>query len=260
MLFGLLLLGCGAPAPPAEAPPPAPSPVEPGRAVQCPAEPRALAASWVAPDGPGPFPTAVVLVGARPWNRWGDQPDAPWGHYRDIAQALVASGAAVLVFDKGGTGQTGGPPVDEPARVAEAHAAVACALAQPGADPARMTLLGHSQGSTVATLAAIQGAPIQGLVLLSPVVAVDPLAALPDGLSLTLVRGELDGVDADDKRLQVLGARGLQARHAVIPKSDHLLLDASRRVPDPADPATAVHPAALRVIADAVTSLARSDP
>jgi dienelactone hydrolase len=259
MLLGLLLMACDR-SEPAPTTPAAPTRVEPGSAVTCPAEPRPLAGSWLAPDGPGPFPTAVILVGARSWNRWGDQPDAPWGHYRDIAQALVSSGSAVLVFDKGGTGETGGATVDESARVKEAHAAVACALTQPGADPTRLALIGHSQGSTIATLAAVQGAPVQGLVLLSPVVDLAPLAALPDGLAVTLVRGSLDGADADDKRLQVLGARKLQARQAVIPSADHLLLDASIKVPSPSDPATAVHPAALRVITDAVTKLARSEP
>jgi len=258
MLLSLLWWACSGSEPVVE-PPVVPARVEPGTAVTCPAEPRPLAGSWLAPAGLGPFPTAVLLVGARNWNRWGDQPDAPWGHYRDIAQALVGAGAAVLVFDKGGTGETGGPTVDESARVKEAHAALSCALAQPGADPARLSLLGHSQGSTIATLAAVEGAPVQGLVLLSPVVDVAPLAALPDGLAVTLVRGSLDGADADDKRLQVLGARKLSARQAVIPSADHLLLDASVKVPSPTDPATAVHPAALRAITDAVTKLGRSE-
>ncbi len=257
MLTSLLLLtSCGAEP---SSSPPAAKPSGLGRELSCAAEPRPLAASWLAPAGPGPFPTAVLLVGARSWDRWGDQPDAAWGHYRDIAQGLVAGGAAVLLFDKGGTGATGGPTVDENARVKEAQAALACALAQPGADPERVSLVGHSQGSTVATLAAVAGAPIQGLVLLSPVVEVAPLAALPEGLSITLVRGQIDGADADDKRLKVLGARGLKARHEVIPNADHLLLDASSRVPSPSDPDTAVHPVALRAITRAVTAVARPE-
>lgn len=257
----LSLLGCGWLGASADPAPPEPAPLAaPGVEVRCPAEPRPLAATWWAPTGAGPFPTAVILVGARPWDRWGDTAEAPWGHYRDIALALVNSGAAVLAFDKGGTGATGGDAGDLVARGVETQAAVACALAQPGADPARVSLVGHSQGSTVAVHAAIRGAPVQGLVLLSPGVDVDALAALPEGLSLTLVRGALDGADADDKRLRVLEARRMKARHVVIPSADHLLLDASARVPKPTDPATAVHPAALRVIADAVTRLGRSEP
>ncbi len=232
---------------------------EPAADLTCPADPQDLAATWRTPTGPGPFPTAVVLVGARPWDRWGDLPDAPWSHYRAMAEALVAAGAAVLLFDKGGTGATGGALGTPTARVAEAHAALACALAQPGADPNRVSFVGHSQGSWVASTAAVQGAAVQGLVLLSPVVELDLLAALPDGLVVTLVRGALDGADADEKRLQVLGARKLKSRHAVVPSADHLLLDASRIVPEPGHPLSPVHPAALRVLADAVTSVGRSD-
>jgi dienelactone hydrolase len=264
MFLGLSMLACSAsaPSPSASSEPTsaAGSPREIGVEVVCPAEPRPLAATWLRPTGSGPFPTAVILVGARSWNRWGDQPDAPWGHYRDIALGLVKAGAAVLVYDKSGTGSTGGPTVALPARVAEAHSALACALTQPGADPERVVFLGHSQGSLVATLAAIQGAPVQGLVLLSPVVEVDALAALPDGLAMTLVRGEIEGAATDDKRLQMLVARGLPTRHVVIPNADHLLLDNSVRIPKPADPTTQVHPAALRAIADAVTSVGRSVP
>ncbi len=157
MLFTLAILACNTSTPPAPGEPrEAPmNPAAEGTDVWCPAEPRPLAGTWLAPKGDGPFPTALILVGARPWNRWGDAPDAPWGHYRDIAEALVAGGAAVLVFDKGGTGQTGGTTVNLSARVTEARAAVSCALAQPGADPQRFSLVGHSQGSVVATHATV---------------------------------------------------------------------------------------------------------
>ena len=66
--------------------------------------------------------------------------------------------------------------------------------------------------------------------------------------------------DADDGRLRVLSARGLRARHVVIPHADHLLLDASSRVPEAGHPDTAVHAMALRALTDAVVTTERSGP
>ncbi len=257
LLFSLLACTCAEP----PTAPAAPAPWTPGKEVPCELEGGTLAASWMAPTAQeGPFPTAVIAVGARPWNRWGDTPDAPWGHYRQMAVALVESGAAVLLFDKGGTGATGGLARDMAGRTEEVQAAAACALEQPGADPKRLVLVGHSQGSSAAVRATINGTPTEHLVLLSPVATEDELAALPPGVRLTLIRGELDGPDADDGRLRVLSARGLRARHVVIPHADHLLLDASSRVPEAGHPDTAVHAMALRALTDAVVTTERSGP
>ncbi len=260
-LFATLLLACTCAEPAPASPDVSTPPWTPGREVTCELDTGPLAASWMTPsEAQAPFPTAVIVVGARPWNRWGDTPDAPWGHYRDMALALVEAGAAVLLFDKGGTGQTGGPVKDMDGRIAEVGAAVTCALGQPGADPDRLALVGHSQGSSAVVRATIQGTPSSNLVLLSPVTTPDELAALPPGTHLTLIRGELDGPDTDDSRLRMLSARGLTARHVVVPAADHLLLDTSRGVPRPEDPKTAVHPVALRALTDAVTRTTRSTP
>jgi dienelactone hydrolase len=225
--------------------------------LPCPAPDRPLGATlWLPATGAGPFPTAIVLVGAQPWNRDGDLPGRPWHHYADLADAIARAGGAALLFDKGGTGVTGGAPADLDQRAREAVAAIACARARPEVDPGRLVLVGHSEGSEVALEVALGGAPIAGLVLLSPVVLPAGLARLPP-VPVTLVRGEADGGDdADRDRMAALGARG---RHVLVPGGDHLLFDTRTGPPDPADPATTIAPAAARAVVEAVVGGGRRE-
>lgn len=186
--------------------------------LSCPAPDRPLGASlWLPAVATGPLPTAVVLVGAQPWDRNGDLPGTPWGHYRDVARAVAEAGGAALLFDKGGTGETGGDPADLDQRVREAVAAVACVRARPEVDDARVVFVGHSQGSVVAARAA-RAAGVAGLVLLSPVVGAAEVPALP----LVIVRGEADGGRAADEAL--LKARP-DATHVLVPNGGHLLFE-----------------------------------
>jgi dienelactone hydrolase len=53
-----------------------------------------LAASFVAPEGPGPFPAVVLLAGSGPETR---------SDLRPIATQLVARGWAALIYDKRGS-------------------------------------------------------------------------------------------------------------------------------------------------------------
>lgn len=194
------------------------------------------------PTGGGPFPTGVVLVGAQAWDRWGDLPERPWGHYRDVAHAIAGAGGAAVVFDKGGTGETAGQPSGIDGRVAEAVAAVACARERPEVDYARIVLVGHSQG----TLVAAKTAPLvkaAGLVLLSPVVGG---AEVPD-LPVTIVRGEADGGRAMDADLL---AAHPHAKHVVVPRGNHLLFEGD---PEPGE--AHVSRVATGAVAEAVLSL-----
>ena len=92
---------------------------------------------------------AVVLV-------QGSGPEIRWGTNRYIADRFARSGIAALVYDKRGSGESGGDwrtaGFEDLAR--DALAAVALLAARPGIDPGRIGIHGHSQGAIVAPLAA----------------------------------------------------------------------------------------------------------
>ncbi|HYN18870.1 MAG TPA: alpha/beta hydrolase, partial [Actinomycetes bacterium] len=78
-------------------------------------------------------------------------------------------GSPSLAWDKPGVGGSGGDWRDQSLqdRAAEALAAVACLAAQDDVDPARIVLLGGSQGGWVAPLAASMSATVAGVISLS---------------------------------------------------------------------------------------------
>ena len=92
---------------------------------------------------------AVVLV-------QGSGPEIRWGTNRYIADRFARAGIAALVYDKRGSGESGGDwrtaGFEDLAR--DALAGVALLAARPGIDPARIGIHGHSQGGIVGPLAA----------------------------------------------------------------------------------------------------------
>jgi uncharacterized protein len=110
--------------------------------------PIKLAGTLVEPFGKGPFPAVVLLQGSGPEVRWGTS--------RFIADRLALAGVAALIFDKRGSGDSGGDwktaDYDDLAR--DALAGVALVGARPEIDAARVGLHGHSQGGFVAVRAA----------------------------------------------------------------------------------------------------------
>jgi dienelactone hydrolase len=100
----------------------------------------------VLPEGGGPFP-AVVLV-------HGSEKDAATLFY-DEPYRYAAHGIATLVFDKRGTGRSGGDYGQDFDQLAgDVLAAVSWIRKQPRIDPQRIGLAGYSQGGWVAPLAA----------------------------------------------------------------------------------------------------------
>jgi alpha-beta hydrolase superfamily lysophospholipase len=118
-------------------------------------------------------PVAVVVLthGSGPNDR--DETIGPNKPFRDIARGLAAAGIASLRYDKRtfalrGRLDAAAMTVEEEV-IADAVAAVRVARAQPGIDPARAFLLGHSLGGTLAPLAAERlGRDVRGIVLLAP--------------------------------------------------------------------------------------------
>ncbi len=132
--------------------------------------PLAVPGTLSLPSGSGPWPGIVLLAGSGPNDR-----DGTLGRnriLRDIAWGLATRGVAVLRFDKvthahprEASGDAGFTVADE--YVPHAIAAVRLLQAQPTVDPARVFVLGHSLGGTVAPRVAAADASIAGLVILA---------------------------------------------------------------------------------------------
>ena len=106
-----------------------------------------LAGTLLLPFGTGPYPAVVFLHGSGAEGRWAS---------RYLARRLAREGFAALIWDKRGVGSsTGSWQVSAfEDLAADAAAAVAFARTQPGIDPERVGIHGHSQGGTIAPLAA----------------------------------------------------------------------------------------------------------
>jgi len=106
-----------------------------------------LAASFIAPEGPGPFPAVVILAGSGPETR---------SDLRPMAAQLVARGWATLIYDKRGSGlSTGDWTATSLSDLADdAVAALAALASQREVDRRRLGLWGNSQSGWVAPMAA----------------------------------------------------------------------------------------------------------
>jgi alpha-beta hydrolase superfamily lysophospholipase len=123
-----------------------------------------LCGSLVLPPGRGPWPAALVIAGSGPTDRDGNSflLDAPCDNLKLLAQALAARGIASLRYDKRGVGASRYPGLSEEALRFEdlvADAVTLGRLLQRDERVASLTLLGHSEGALIASLAAQALAP-----------------------------------------------------------------------------------------------------
>ncbi len=107
-----------------------------------------LAGTLVEPEGRGPFPAVVLLQGSGPESRWGTN--------RYIADRLARQGVAALIYDKRGSGASGGDwktaGYDDLA--GDALSGAALLAKRPEINAHEIGLHGHSQGGIVAADAA----------------------------------------------------------------------------------------------------------
>ncbi len=125
---------------------------------------------FTAPGGPGPFPVVVLVAGSGPHDA--DETIGPNKPFRDIAQGLAAAGIASLRYDKrtftyaGKMAASDGLTIDDEV-TDDALAAAGLARGQPGVDPRRVFVLGHSLGAFMAPRIGQRDARLAGLVLLA---------------------------------------------------------------------------------------------
>src|SRR2546427_253332 len=131
----------------------------------------ALAGTLTVPRGaPGPVPVAVIIAGSGPTNRNGNsvmgiRPNS----YAQLAWRLAERGIATLRYDKRVFPGTKGT-VDISRLTLDDFAADARAAAESLARDGRFSpivLLGHSEGSALALIAARQGPPVAGVISVS---------------------------------------------------------------------------------------------
>ncbi|MGH1561008.1 alpha/beta fold hydrolase [Caulobacter segnis] len=197
-----------------------------------PASGLTLAGTLTLPEGAGPFPAVVLITGSGAQ----DRDETVFGHkpFWVIADALTRKGVAVLrVDDRGTGGSQAGPPGSGgiPALVTDVAAGVAFLRARADIDPARIGLVGHSEGGQVAPLVAAEDPRVAFLVLMAaPGVdgatllvaqnrALFAASGMPDDQVETLVRNRAerfaavrDARDVADARVrltEVLNRQGL---------------------------------------------------
>jgi pimeloyl-ACP methyl ester carboxylesterase len=189
-----------------------------------------LAGTLTLPRGPGPFPAVVLVTGSGPQDR--DETLFDHKPFAVIADRLSRAGIAVLRYDDRGVGGSGGNP--ETATTADlARDALAASLhlaADPRIDPARIGIVGHSEGAAIAALVANERRETACLVLLA--------GAGVDGEQVLLSQGALvlraEGL-ADPERLE--RQRTMQT----------ILMEAVKAAPPDADPAPIIAAVAKRL-------------
>lgn len=152
--------------------PQTPKPPFPYRAEEVsypnPASGLKLAGTLTLPDGPGPFPAVVLITGSGTQDR--DETIFDHKPFLVIADALTRKGVAVLrVDDRGAGGSDKGDPATAtmPGFATDVAAGVAFLRARADIDPARIGLLGHSEGGEIAPLVAADDPRIAFLVLMA---------------------------------------------------------------------------------------------
>jgi uncharacterized protein len=165
-----------------------------------------------APSGDARAPGALIIAGSGPTDRNGNSPTIPGdvGTLRHLAEVLASNDVASLRYDKLGSGATGVAGRREEdlgvdVFVDHARAALQFLAAQPGIDPERLMIIGHSEGGLIAELLAAEPATPVDLVVVAP--APDRiLNVITDQIERQLGQAGLPADQTDLLRREVLEA------------------------------------------------------
>lgn len=113
------------------------------------------------------LPAVVLITGISPHERNNGQP--PWMPFRDLADAYTRAGLAVLRVDDRGVGASTGEraPTTTYDEADDVHTEVEWLRARRDIDPARIALVGLSEGGLIAPIAAAKDRRIAAIVTLA---------------------------------------------------------------------------------------------
>lgn len=126
-----------------------------------------LAGTLTLPKGVGPFPAALLIAGSGPNDR--DETLASHRPFLVLADHLTRDGIAVLRYDKRGIGKSTGS-TDKATTLdlaADAQSGLAYLKTRKEIDPAKIALIGHSEGAIIAPLLASRTKDVAWVVLLA---------------------------------------------------------------------------------------------
>jgi pimeloyl-ACP methyl ester carboxylesterase len=163
-----------------------------------------LAGTLTLPPGRGPFPAVLLLTGSGPQ----DRDETILGHrpFLVLADALTRRGIAVLrVDDRGVGGSTGsGSRSTTEDFAGDALAGVGFLKSRKEIDPAKVGLIGHSEGGLIGPLAASRSGDVAFIVLMAG-------TGLP-GIDVLKAQGQLIGKAEGLSEAELKYARDAQQR------------------------------------------------
>ena len=156
-----------------------------------------LAGTLTLPQGPGPFPAAILITGSGAQ----DRDETLFGHkpFAVLADYLTRHGIAVLRYDDRGIAHSTGhfPGATSADFATDANAAFAMLAARPDIDRRAIGFIGHSEGGMVGPIAAMDNPDVAFLVLLAG--PGTPTRALLDAQRVAIARSQGESQAAIDR-------------------------------------------------------------
>ncbi len=161
-----------------------------------------LAGTLTLPPSGGPFAAVVLITGSGPQNR--DEEIFGFKPFKILADHLTRSGIAVLRYDDRGVGASTGSPVQATSEdfAGDAAAAVAYLKTRREIDPARIGLLGHSEGGIIAPMVAARKGGIAFVVMMSGIGVAGEQTLLEQAELIGRAGGSSDADLAQEREIQ----------------------------------------------------------